>query len=214
MKLKGLVIIIALVLGAGSLTACSRSDHAYQNDESTVAIVEEIDTKVSDNEKELNVEDGKHKVGDTISMTSDDAEERVTSEENISSDTDVIVTTVGDVKIPIDMISDTDELEEITDLSGYYCGMGQSNLTISIYTSQEDIAVGNAEVYIGDGEYAYKGELVELMTNIYQLVNDSDDEVLMRVYTEVDSDESSVYIHLYVNGEYIENYIMKERFES
>lgn len=116
---------------------------------------------------------------------------------------------LSDTDVPSDMKVDSNAIE-VSELSGYYGGtLGQSYISISIYSSPEDIAVGNAEVYVEGGQYSYTGEICELETNVYKLANVGEN-VLMGFYTQNDE----IMIQLYVDGQFIEEYSMGEHYES
>lgn len=118
---------------------------------------------------------------------------------------------LDNVSIPSDMEIDSEPIESYR-LSGYYGGMmGQSTISLSIYSSTEDeIGIGNADIYVEGGQYSYYGEIVELTTNVYIVAADTDNEVLLSVSTW----EDTIMLHLYVDGQLIEEYLMMEHYES
>lgn len=118
---------------------------------------------------------------------------------------------LDNVSIPSDMEIDSEPIESYR-LSGYYSGMmGQSTISLSIYSSTEDeIGIGNADIYVEGGQYSYYGEIAELTTNVYIVAADTDDEVLLSASTW----EDTIMLHLYVDGQLIEEYLMMEHYES
>lgn len=133
--------------------------------------------------------------GDAIFVIKDDSMDAM-PDENIRDN----------VNIPSDMQSDAEPIDK-HELSGYYGGMmGQSTLSISIYSSQEEneMGIGNAEIYVEGGQYSYNGQIFELATNSYKVESDSGDEVLLAATKW----EDTVIMQLYVNGQFVEEYLM------
>lgn len=123
--------------------------------------------------------------------------------------------------IPADMRVDSEKIDYLA-LSGNYGGMqGMSSIDLSMYSSPEENSVGNADVYVQGGEYAYVGEISEVATNVYKVANTEGQEVLLAVSTEIaeydtgeNQDSGTLWIQLYVDGELIEEYMMLEHYES
>ncbi|NLL80432.1 MAG: zinc-ribbon domain-containing protein [Clostridiales bacterium] len=101
-------------------------------------------------------------------------------------------------------------------IAGYYGGsLGQSVLTINMYSAPEGEAIGNAEIYIDSehptqGGMSYYGELIEVMPGLYDVVGNSGDSVSL-IYFE---DNGYTCMSLLVNEEVVEEYTMIESFES
>jgi hypothetical protein len=112
--------------------------------------------------------------------------------------------------IPSDMKVDSKEIDS-SELSGYYGGtLGQSSISMYMYSSPDGVAVGYAEVYVEGGQYFYVGEIGELKTNVYKVATDTGEDVLLGLYKQDDE----IMIQLYVDGQFIEEYLMGERYES
>lgn len=105
----------------------------------------------------------------------------------------------------------TKSLEYYSELSGSYEGStGQSILSISIYTSWEEASIGNVEIYVDD-EWYYLGNIIaEPEQDVYLVETDAGEEVLLDVYSAY----GTIAIDLYVDGEYIDEYLMVEHYES
>lgn len=107
----------------------------------------------------------------------------------------------------------SESLEYYSELSGSYEGStGQSSLSISIYSSQEDgeTAIGTVWMYADDEQY-YLGEIIaEPEIGVYLLETDTGEEVVLDAY----SDYGTIVIDLYMNGQYIDEYTMVEHYES
>lgn len=107
---------------------------------------------------------------------------------------------------------------EPLDVAGYYGGdYGQSVAYVNIYSSPEDIEVGNATIYFDSeieryGGNEYSGELLELDTNLYCLVNDGDEDILIGV--NYDADNDLILLEVWIDGQYVETYYMSEHYES
>ena len=120
---------------------------------------------------------------------------------------------LGDVSIPSDIKVDDSSIEPDM-LSGSYGGMmGQSTLSLSIYSSQEEgeTGIGNAEIYVEGGQYSYHGQIAGVAINVYEVAADAGEEVLLAAST---SDDGTIMLQLYVNGQLIEEYCMLEHYES
>lgn len=106
----------------------------------------------------------------------------------------------------------SEPIENYYGLSGAYSGsLEQSTLSLSIYSSQEEgeVAIGNVEIYVEGGWY-YSGNVVPIEKDVYQVVTETGEEVLLVASTS----DSSIGLQLYVDGEYIEEYWMTEHYES
>ena len=103
-------------------------------------------------------------------------------------------------------------IENYYKLSGAYAGItGQSTLSVSIYSAQEEgeVEIGNAEIYSGNGQY-YFGTIIPTEENVYKVEAGTGEEVLL---VETESSEGIV-LQLYVDGQYLEEYRMTEHYES
>lgn len=103
-------------------------------------------------------------------------------------------------------------IEDYYRLSGIYSdSIGYTNLSLSIYTSQEteETAIGTAVLYMDDEE-TYLGEIYLLEKGVYQIEAGTGDEVILK---EVEC-EDDIVLQLYGNGEYIDDYRMIEHYES
>ncbi len=133
------------------------------------------------------------------------------------------------------------ERVEYLELSGgYTSSSGQSAMDLLMYTWTENEELGTAAVYAAsdgtDGAYHetyeeiyYEGTIVESEQNLYRVVTNTEDEVLLAV-SESDSDvEIPVYvgdelletrtgkgivIQLFVNGQYVDEYSQVTRWTS
>lgn len=103
-------------------------------------------------------------------------------------------------------------IENYWKLAGSYSdSMGMLTLRLSIYTSQEEgeIEIGTAEIYANNWQY-YLGPIIPMEDNIYKVETDTGEEVLL---VEAASD-GGVVLQLYVDGQYLDEYQMKEHYES
>lgn len=103
-------------------------------------------------------------------------------------------------------------IEDYYRLSGIYSdSIGYTNLSLSIYTSQEteETAIGTAVLYMDDEE-TYLGEIYLLEKGVYQIEAGTGDEVILKEF----EGEDDIVLQLYGNGEYIDDYRMIEHYES
>lgn len=108
----------------------------------------------------------------------------------------------------------SNERIEASAISGSYGGtMGQSTLSVSIYSSPEEgeAGIGNAEIYVEGGQYSYHGQIAELTTNVYKVATDTGEEVLLAASK---ADDGTITVALYVDGQLVEEYLMMEHYES
>lgn len=116
-----------------------------------------------------------------------------------------------DATAEAEVIQNEMDLLESLAISGRYAEMeGNSEISISMYSSPEENSVGKAEVHFESGEYNYSGEIAKTDTNVYKLLN-TDDEVLFEIY---EAKYDLMYLAFYVNGEFIGEYWMQEHYES
>ena len=120
---------------------------------------------------------------------------------------------LNDVNIPPDMEIFSQPIDA-SELSGSYGGIndGQSTLSLSIYSSPEEgeAGIGNAEIYVGGGQYSYYGQVAEVTENVYKVATDTGDEVLLNASIAA----NGIVLELDVNGSLIEEYLMMEHYES
>ena len=103
-------------------------------------------------------------------------------------------------------------IENYWGLSGFYIGnTGQSTLSFSVYTSQEEgeREIGSADIYTDNGQH-YSGMVIPIEKGVYKVIADAGEEVLL---VESSSDDV-VALQLYVDGQFLEEYRMKEHYES
>ena len=108
------------------------------------------------------------------------------------------------------LLESQEPIEYYQRLGGSYsANMGQSTLTLSIYSSQEEgeIEIGSAVIY-ADGEQYFVGLLIPIDTGTYMVTTDTEEEVLL--IEQPLSDE--VVLELYVDGQCIEQYQMTEHY--
>lgn len=106
-------------------------------------------------------------------------------------------------------------LEYYFELSGSYkSSSGQSTLSISIYSSEEETGIGTVWVDTEMESY-YLGEIIaELEENVYLAETDMGEETVLYVYYIYPEDYETIYIDLNVDGQYIGGYTMVEHYES
>lgn len=101
-------------------------------------------------------------------------------------------------------------------IAGYYGGsLGQSVLTINMYSAPEGQTVGIADIYIDSehptyGAVSYYGELVEVMPGLYDVIGDFSDAVSL-IYFEENGD---IGIDLLINEEMVEEFLLLESYDS
>lgn len=94
------------------------------------------------------------------------------------------------------------------EISGAYVGISSAGCSISMYSSVDDVAVGNIEWTYND--YCYSGQMIPVDTNIYKVTTKEGDEILIGVYT----DNGKIGLDLYFNGGQTDYLIMQEHYES
>ena len=102
-------------------------------------------------------------------------------------------------------------LEYYSKFGGSYEGStGQSSLWISIYSSQEEgeTEIGNVWMYVDDEEYYLGMIIAEPEKDVYLVESDTGEEVVLDAYTN----EGIIVIDLYVDGQYIDGYMMVEHY--
>ena len=145
------------------------------------------------------------------------------TEENIETATGYTSTTLVDSTADygdpsVNMPSGFSEpLEYYSELSGFYEGStGQSSLSVSIYTSWEEKSIGTVGLYVDD-EWYYLGEIIaESEKDVYLVETDTGEEVVFDVHSGYGAylDYGIIVIDLYVDGQYIDEYLMVEHYES
>ena len=106
---------------------------------------------------------------------------------------------------PPEMPVDEDPIEESALAGSYSPSAGGAALALSIYTDEGD------EGEIGVAEGAYSGPIVNVRTNVYRIITDTEEEILLGVST---GEDGNVVIRLYADGAYVDEYVMTEHFES
>lgn len=118
----------------------------------------------------------------------------------------------GDDEVMEDSLTDSDVLiEDYYRLSGIYSdSIGYTNLSLGIYTSQEEgeMAIGTVVLYMDDEE-TYLGDLIPLEEGVYKIALSTEDEMILE-----ETKGDGIILLLYVNGEYIDAYRMIEHYES
>ena len=124
---------------------------------------------------------------------------------------------VENIKVPKKMKADS---KQIPYISGHYFGnFGQTDMSLSMYSSPEDKALGNIELYIDSevetyGGISYEGQIVEVKPNVYALAIEGQ-EVLISFY--IDSSmgtENNIGAQVFIDGEQVETLIMMEMYRS
>lgn len=99
-------------------------------------------------------------------------------------------------------------------LGGLYYGvMGGSSLTIDIYSSQDGDILGNANIHLDSeiGGNDYFGDLIEVDKNLYQVITDTSETVMLGVI-ENESDGKPFSVSVYVDGRNVETYWWAEKY--
>lgn len=128
---------------------------------------------------------------------------------------------VENIKISKDVKADS---KQIANIAGHYYGYlsgknGTSDINLSMYSSPEDKAVGNIELYLSSevenyGDNSYKSEIVKVKPNIYALAIEGQ-EVLISFYTDNElGGEYGICANIYIDGEYVDTVHMAEMYRS
>lgn len=112
------------------------------------------------------------------------------------------------VTIPAGMFYDT-EVIDYMDMAGKYIGIIGTEVSLSMYSSIEDMYVGSIQIQTSEGNYS--GEVVQLDTNIYQVETTDGTVIVFGVSRIVAGD---VQLDLYINGEQIDYVTMAEPYIS
>lgn len=96
-------------------------------------------------------------------------------------------------EIPEDLIRDEQPLDTL-DMSGEYSSVGDGYASISMYSSVDDEYLGNIDIQFG---WSLSGNLIQIDTNVYQVINSEGLIVLIGMYT----DNGNVFFDLFINGE-------------
>lgn len=124
---------------------------------------------------------------------------------------DIVICNKNSVSVGNSAFGANETMGKYYELSGTYSGsMEGSVLGLSIYSSREDneVSIGNVEIYVGN-EYHYFGEIIATEGNVYTVITETGEEVLL-----VESmTDGTIVLQLYVNGQYIEEYKMEEHYE-
>lgn len=117
---------------------------------------------------------------------------------------------LGDDEVIEDTLSDSDiYIEDYYRLSGLYSDtMGESYLSISIYSSHEegDPAIGTVFLYMDDEEI-YLGELILVEEGIYEVTLVTGDEMVLE-----ETKGEGIILLVYGNEEYLDAYRMIEHY--
>lgn len=139
------------------------------------------------------------------------------SEENQVNNDAEDASDAEEIAYPEDMNYYAGELDTMK-VSGNYGGvLGQSYAEVTIYGSSDDEVVGKADIYLDSeipnyGGNEYIGELIQLDTNVYSLVNHDNHSILLSINYDVDSD--TTYFEFWFDNENLENYYLLEPYES
>ena len=103
-------------------------------------------------------------------------------------------------------------IDSYYELSGMYSGNSEhSVLSLSIYSSQEEgeTAIGSVDISVG-GNLNYYGNVIPSSKDIFYVETDTGGEVLL-VKSIMDG---VIVLQLYVDGQWVEDYLMQEHYES
>lgn len=100
--------------------------------------------------------------------------------------------------------------EQLSEISGLYRNTNKSSevINVSMYSSPEENVVGTAQISYGSG---YEGELIEIKTNVYQLICDETDPIILSFTQDYDG---TIIAHVYRGLFEITKGVMVEKFES
>ncbi|MFG6332685.1 MAG: hypothetical protein K1W28_12815 [Lachnospiraceae bacterium] len=94
------------------------------------------------------------------------------------------------------------------EIAGSYSGISTDGCSISIYSSIEDEKVGIIQfIYNGND---LSGELINLQTNVYQVLTSDGTEVIFGVFT----DNENINLDVYVNGIQTDYMFLHEHYYS
>lgn len=95
-----------------------------------------------------------------------------------------------------------------TDLAGRYNGINYPRCELSIYSYVDDgnVEVGNIVIYDDKDEPVYDGSINKMMDNFYEM---SDRDVTISVY----SDNGTINLDVFENGQHVDYFVMVEHFE-
>ena len=96
----------------------------------------------------------------------------------------------------------------VEDISGSYVGLITDKCCLNIYSSIEDVAVGNFEWE--NGGKTYRGEIIPVETNIYKVSTAEGNEILFGVYKE----NGNICLDLYLDKSQKDYLIMQEHYQS
>lgn len=108
-------------------------------------------------------------------------------------------------------MAESEPIEDYDELAGKYDGTGQSSLSLSIFSSQEEgeTAIGNIRIYLENGQ-SYEGEVFPAERDGYQVVTQTGEEIRMMASKE----NGIIRLQLYVDGQYVDEFWMAEHFQS
>lgn len=116
----------------------------------------------------------------------------------------------SDTGIPENLIYGEEDIGNIAGM--YWDYTATSNIELSMYSSPEENAVGNVEVYYS-GTPTYTGEIEQVATNVYHLGLDGAD-IYFGFYTETQGDEKAMKMHMVINGSEEDWYSRTQEFVS
>ena len=132
-------------------------------------------------------------------------------EGSMSADTIIDILREDDEVTEMPLEDSMAPIEDYYRLSGIYSdSMGEANLSLSIYTSQEEgeTTIGTATLYTDDEEI-YLGEICLLEEGVYKIEMETGDEIILKE----SEDEDVIVLQLYGNGEYLDDCRMIEHYE-
>ena len=108
------------------------------------------------------------------------------------------------IYIPVEIFKD-EVFIEYDQIAGLYYGIGENYASINMYSAFDTEFVGNIEI---TGERTLWGELITLDTNLYQIITESGEEVLLGIYL----DNGTTAGNLYINGQNAGYFMMVEQY--
>lgn len=143
---------------------------------------------------------------ETVFSSYDNYGEEIAQNENVDKVENQSSSNV--VTIPAGMFYDTEAIDYM-DMAGKYTGIIGTEVSLSMYSSIEDMYVGSIQIQTSEGNYS--GEVVQLDTNIYQVETTDGTMIVFGVSRIVAGD---VQLDLYINGEQIDYVTMIEPYIS
>lgn len=108
-------------------------------------------------------------------------------------------------------MTEQEPIESYYGLAGKYDSIGQSALSLSIFSSQSEgeTSIGTIQIYLENGKI-YEGEVFPKEKNSYQVVADAGEDIMLTV----SEDGDGIVLQLYVDGQYMEEFWMTEHYQS